>query len=257
MTVLYARLQGVDFNGAQLNARNVQEHLTGFMLTVTREVKAANGTMVQCSGDVAVAMWPSRSPQSALICASAIQSKFKRPVTQVIQCGQFLTGSLGDERTRSFNVVGPLYTLSQQLVALGSTQRSDILITDQEKETAMYDFNCLPYQRVWVEGTAQTVYAMVLSPKGTVQEEDEWIYRMQTTIHGCALGKLSDLWDAYSAGDYRAARLLVDRIAGDEVPPWYPDHIKTLLDEAEGHDASPPIKYLQSSGWTFQAPRSS
>eukprot|EP00667_Euglena_gracilis_P016874 EG_transcript_17695 len=152
LSVLCVKLQDLDYNGAQLNLRQVETDLTEFMQTTTREVKMAGGTMVQCGGELAIAMWTSRSPQNALHCAAAIQQTSKQTVTQVVQCGQYLTGNVGDEKAKAFSVVGPLQTLSLHLLPLASSRRNDILITDQERETAMYEYCCLPYERIWVEG---------------------------------------------------------------------------------------------------------
>eukprot|EP00668_Euglena_longa_P006247 GGOE01007417.1.p1 GENE.GGOE01007417.1~~GGOE01007417.1.p1 ORF type:complete len:733 (-),score=193.40 GGOE01007417.1:186-2345(-) len=254
LSVLCVKLQDLDYNGAQLNLRQVETDLTEFMLTTSREVKMSGGTIVQCGGELTIAMWSTRSPQNALHCAAAIQQASKQTVAQVVQCGQYLTGNVGDDKAKAFSVVGPLQTLSLHLLPLASSRRNDILITDQERETAMYEYCCLPYERIRVEGTAQTVYAMVPYPKAGRVDDNEWIYRMQANMQSLAQDKLMEVWDAYCTGQYRSARALVAQLAQEKLPAWYPDHLHRLIEEALHQGTSDPIKCLQPFSWTMHKP---
>ena len=82
-TVLHTQLNGLDFNGSQLNLKATEQLLTRFMLTVVTQVKAFGGTVVSSNGDTVVAMWKSRTPQDALHCAVTIQGNVDLNTTQV------------------------------------------------------------------------------------------------------------------------------------------------------------------------------
>ena len=94
---------------------------------------------------------------------------------QVIQTGQYLIGNLGDERTRSFNVAGPLQTVIQRLLPLAHPGRREVLVMQKEYETAVYEFNCIPYDLLNLNGQRRTVFCVLASAANNAHE---WMYQV-------------------------------------------------------------------------------
>ena len=111
--MLHVRLQAPDFGGPSLNLKAVEQGLSYFAQTAVGHIRGNGGTIVHCSGETAIGLWKTRSPLDAIHCAVAIQSDKALKTVMAIQCGKFLIGNLGDERSRYFNVVGPLQATLQ------------------------------------------------------------------------------------------------------------------------------------------------
>eukprot|EP00667_Euglena_gracilis_P030978 EG_transcript_43852 len=135
-------------------------------------------------------------------CAAAVGRRCPQPVAMVIQSGQFLLGNLASQQSRSFNLLGPLDWAGQLLLRAGG-QQPHVFVTTQEWESLQYKYQCLPYERFFINGNPETVYC-VTSPKEGKAAEDEWMYTLaeKEKAETLPLGRITELWQAYSHGRY-------------------------------------------------------
>jgi len=247
LVVLRIRLQGLNFFGKLLNGDAVEDHLQRFLQLVTAEVRNKGGTVVACSGGAVLAMWASITLDTAVECAISILHQSDRPLTMVLQCGHFLCGNLGAEHIQAFNVVGPGEWAGQQLLRVG-LGHSHLLITTKEWDSLHYKYQCLPYERVVVEGAPVTVYSVVApAAKADPETDCEWMYQVDGNLHIQCMAGVEELWEAYCGGQYDKARAHFATLTG--LPLWYPLHLLTLLEHAAKHKAALPVKSLEALGW--------
>ena len=229
-SVLYTRLHQVDLS----DIRRTERHLLQYILRAHQHIKSHLGIITNCYGDTAISVWWSRCPSDAIRTAIAIQQEEGLVTTQVIKSGRFLIGNLGDEKVRYFNVVGTPVHAIQQMLGLGVGHRSDVFITESERESAMYEFNCLPYgalaSRTADTAEGETVFCVLPSRKPV--DEDEWMYCVEDHANACEqTDRMLEVWNAYREGKKAIARKMLRQL--NELPPWYVSHMEEFMDRKQ------------------------
>eukprot|EP00668_Euglena_longa_P002046 GGOE01002378.1.p1 GENE.GGOE01002378.1~~GGOE01002378.1.p1 ORF type:complete len:696 (-),score=177.32 GGOE01002378.1:28-2079(-) len=247
LTVLRIRLQGLSFGqGKAMNQSAVEEQLISFMVGATVHIKAHGGTIVTCTGGLVVAFWPHISPDAALETAVAIQQHSNQDLIQVVQSSRFLSGNLATEHLRSFNIVGPMDWVGQQLLRVGSGGQH-IFITSLEWHRVRFKYRCLPFEEVLVDGSPITVYTVLppTRPAGSA-DDNEWMYELEGNLR-CTSGDAEKCWQAYQRGEFVEAKALVPCLS--DSPLWYRQHLATLAEGALASQARWPTKSLVALGW--------
>jgi hypothetical protein len=245
--VLRIRLQALDFGTAKgLNLDAVQKTVKNFMKLTTGLAKVHGGTIVSCASGATVVMWPTVDPGPALLCATAVAQKSRTPVTQVLQSGRFLSGNLAASQLRSFNLLGPADWAGQMLLRAGDGLRLLFLI-GSEGEDLKATHHCLPYEQILLNGVPTTVWSVTAAT--AARPMGSWTSRAVENVRRRQQERIEDCFSVYCDGSYTAARELLSKIG--DAPEWYSQHLLTLIDQADAHGVTDPVKSLEALAWVM------